>query len=133
MAAILGHVIPGLASRSLMSVVQLTYAGCGANFLKHCVTMTYNGRVVLEDAKDIISKLWMVRLPHEKPAVGPGSPSNMLFESANYVTTDQWQNMCENGSNFVQNGQFLGNIVHVPNEHIMANLKRTSTKPELAT
>ena len=41
--------------------------------------------------------------------------------------------MRENGSNFGQNGQFLGNIVHVPHEQIMANITRTSTKPELAT
>ena len=48
MVARLGHVIPGLASQSLMSVVQLPDAGCGVNFLKHCVTVMYNGRVVLE-------------------------------------------------------------------------------------
>ena len=59
MAARIGHVIPGLASRSLMSVVQLTYAGCGVHFLKHYVTVTYRGRVVLEGAKDINNKIWM--------------------------------------------------------------------------
>ena len=41
--------------------------------------------------------------------------------------------MRENGKNVVQNGQFLGNIVHVPNEQFMVNMTRTSTKPELAT
>ena len=44
MAARLGHVIPGLASQSLISVIQLTDAGCGVNFLKHCATVTYNGK-----------------------------------------------------------------------------------------
>ena len=97
------------------------------------VTVTYRGRVVLEGAKDTNNKLWMVRLTHEKPAVEPVSPSNMLFESANHVTTDQGQNMRENVSTFGQSGQFLGNIVHVPSEQIIANITRTSTKPELAT
>ena len=57
----------------------------------------------------------------------------MSFESANHVTTDQWQNMRENRSNVGQSGQFLGNITHVPNEHVIANITRTSTKPEVAT
>ena len=114
-------------------MVQLTDAGCGVYFLKHCVTVTYRGRVVLEDAKDINSKLWMVRLNNETPAAEPTSPSNMSFESANHVTTDQWQNMGENESDFGQNRQFMGDIVHVPNEQIMANIKRSSTKPELVT
>ena len=51
-AARLSHVIPGLASQSLMSAVQLTDAGYGVNFLKHCITVTYNSRVVLEGARD---------------------------------------------------------------------------------
>ena len=116
-----------------MSVVQLTDAGCGVNFLKHCVTVTYNGRIVLEGARDITNKLWIVRLADEKPPSGPVSPSNMMFESANHVTTDQWQNMRENGSNFGQNGQFLQNVALVPNDQIMPNITRTSTKPELVT
>ena len=57
----------------------------------------------------------------------------MYNGNANHVTTDQWQNMRENGNNFVQDWQFLGNIVHVPNEQFVANMTRTSTKPELAT
>ena len=116
-----------------MSVVQLTDAGCGVYFLKHCVTVTYRGRLVLEGAKDISSKLWMIRLNNETPAAEPTSPSNMSFESANYVTTDQWHNMREKGSNFGQSVQFLGNIVHGPSEQIIANIIRTSTKLEVVT
>ena len=41
--------------------------------------------------------------------------------------------MRENGSNVGQSGQFLGNIEHVPSEQIIANIIRTSTKPEIAT
>ena len=102
MAARIGHVIPGLASRSLISVVQLTDAGCGVYFLKHCVTVTYRGRVVLEGAKDINTKLWMVRLRNETPSAEATAQSGMSFESVNHVTTDQWQNMRENRSNFGQ-------------------------------
>ena len=93
MAARIGHVIPGLASQSLVPVVQLTDAGCGSRFLKHCVTVTHKGRVELEGAKDINNKLWMVRLKNETPSAEPAAQSGMSFESANHVTTDQWQNM----------------------------------------
>ena len=133
MAARIGHVIPGLASRSLISVVQLTDHGCGVYFLKHCVTVTYRGRVVLEGARDINTKLWMVRLTKETPSAEPAAQAGTSFENANHVTTDQWQNMRENRSNFGQSGQFLGNITHTPNEHVIANITRTSTKPEVAT
>ena len=122
MAARIGHLIPGLASQSLISMVQLTDAGCEVYFLKHCVTVTYRGRVVLECAKDINNKLWMVQIKTEKPAAEPVSPTNMSFENTNHITTDQWQNMRENGSNVGQSGQFLGNIVHVPSEQIIANI-----------
>ena len=57
----------------------------------------------------------------------------MSFESINHVTTDQWQNMRENGSNFGQSGQFLGNIEHVPSDQVIVNITRTSTKPEIVT
>ena len=41
--------------------------------------------------------------------------------------------MRKNGSNFGQSGQFLGNIVHVPSDQIIAYITRTGTQPELAT
>ena len=34
---------------------------------------------------------------------------------------------------FGQSGQFLGNIEHVPSDQVIANITRTSTKPEIAT
>ena len=89
MTARLGHVIPGLVSRSLMHVVQLTDDGYGGNILKHCATMPYNDRVVLEGVRDITNKLWIVPLTNEKPPTGPVSLTSMVFESANHVTTDQ--------------------------------------------
>ena len=87
----------------------------------------------MEGARDIDNKMWMVRLTNETPSAEPAAQSGMLSESANHVTTDQWQNMRENENNFGQSGQFLGNITHLPSHHVIANITRTSTKPEIAT
>ena len=51
--------------------------------------MAYNDRVVLEGAKDINGKLWMVRLTNEKQPTETVSQTNISFENANHVTTDQ--------------------------------------------
>ena len=57
---------------------------------------------------------------------GTVSPTNMSFESANHITTDQWQNMRENGSNFGKSGQFLGNIL---NTYQVSRLLQISQEP----
>ena len=75
--------------------------------VKHCITVTYTSRIVPEGARDTRNKLWMVQLTNKKPPTGPVSPTNMLFGSANHVTTDQWQNMREKGVILVKMGNFL--------------------------
>ena len=62
--------------------------------------MTYRGKVVLNGAKNIDNKMWMVRIRNETSSADPAAQSGMFFENVNHVTTDQWQNMREYGSNF---------------------------------
>ena len=51
MAARNGHIIPGLASNSLISVVVLCEARCEVSFNKYGVTVKYNGKTVLRGSK----------------------------------------------------------------------------------
>ena len=58
----LGHIIPGLASHSLLSVVKLCNAGCEVSFTKIDCTVKYRGRTVLKGYKCSKTGLWMVPL-----------------------------------------------------------------------
>lgn len=65
-----GHVVPGLTSRSLISVVTLCNTGCKVTFTKVNVKVTYNGKVVLPGSKYDRTGLWMVPLNNkEQPAM----------------------------------------------------------------
>ena len=56
------HVIPGLASHSLLSVVRLCNAGCEFIFTKIDCYVKYLGRTVLRGYKCNKTGLWMVNL-----------------------------------------------------------------------
>ncbi|KAL7554888.1 hypothetical protein ACHAWF_018437, partial [Thalassiosira exigua] len=58
----LGHILPGLAGHSLVSVVHLCNAGCKVNFKDIGVEVIYKGRVILKEHKDPRTGLWMVPL-----------------------------------------------------------------------
>ena len=131
MKARIGYVIHGLASRPLLSVVQL-YAGYAVEFFKHCVTVRHNVRLVPKGAKDLNSNLWMIQISKEKPSAISGSPISVMFESGNHVVPDPWKDIRDNAHNFNPNEQLLGNIVHKSNEQVIANIVQTSTEPDLA-
>ena len=60
-----GHIIPGLASHSLLSVVKLCNAGCEVTFTKIGCIVKHNGRIVLQGYKCRRTGLWMVPIqPH---------------------------------------------------------------------
>ena len=58
----IGHIIPGLASHSLLSVVKLCNAGCEVSFSKIECIVKYRGRIVLKGHKCSKTGLWMVPL-----------------------------------------------------------------------
>ena len=62
MAARNGHIIPELASNSLLSVVVLCGAGCEVSFNKYGVTVKYNGKTVLRESKCARTGLWLLPL-----------------------------------------------------------------------
>ena len=70
----LAHIIPGLASHSLLSVVRLCNCGCTVTFTKiNCVVM-YRGKVILQGYKDINTGLWMVNLKGSEQARTVANP-----------------------------------------------------------
>jgi hypothetical protein len=56
------HIVPGLASHSLLSVVTMCNAGCTVTFTKINCTITYRGRTIICDHKCTRTGLWMVPL-----------------------------------------------------------------------
>ena len=58
----IGHIIPGLASHSLLSAVKLCNAGCEVSFTKIECIVKYRGRVVLKGHKCSKTGMWMVPL-----------------------------------------------------------------------
>ena len=56
----MGHILPGLASHSLVSVVRLCNAGCDVEFTKIGCTVKHRGRVVLKGNKCTKTGLWMI-------------------------------------------------------------------------
>ena len=58
----MGHVVPGLAGHSLVSVVRLCNAGCKVMFKDIGVEVTYKGKIVICGQKDTRTGLWMIPL-----------------------------------------------------------------------
>ena len=63
----LGHIIPGLASHSLLSVIKLCNAGCDMIFSKIGCIVKHRGKIVLTGNKCTKTGLWMVPISN-KPA-----------------------------------------------------------------
>ena len=74
-AARRAHIIPNLASHSLISVVTLCNAGCDIAFTKIGCTISYRGRTVLCANKCTRTGLWMIPLTAAPPSV-PTPPTD---------------------------------------------------------
>jgi hypothetical protein len=72
------HIIPGLASHSLISVVTLCNAGCNVVFTKIGCTITYRGKVILCGSKCTCTGLWMIPLCPTLPSAANKNPANLL-------------------------------------------------------
>ena len=58
----IAHIIPGLASHSLLSIIQLCNTGCEVGITKIACTVCYRGRLILQGQKCSRTGLWMVPL-----------------------------------------------------------------------
>jgi hypothetical protein len=72
------HIIPGLASHSLISIVTLCNAGCNVVFAKIGCTIMYCGKVILCGSKCTRTGLWMIPLCPTPPSSANNNQTNML-------------------------------------------------------
>ena len=82
MAARNGHIIPGLASNSRLSVVVFCDAKFKVSFNKYGVIVKYNGKTVLRGSKCARTGLWLVPLQqrtNQEATDGIAEPFANLF------------------------------------------------------
>ncbi len=72
------HIIPGLASHSLISVVTLCNTGCNAVFTKIRCTIMYCGKIILCGGKCTCTGLWMTPLYPTSPLIANNHQANLL-------------------------------------------------------
>ncbi|KAL3792547.1 hypothetical protein ACHAW5_007907, partial [Stephanodiscus triporus] len=86
------HIIPGLATHSLLSVVNMCNAGCEVNFTKIGCTVKYRGRTIVCGRKCTKTGLWMLPLatnlletsaftstsPSSNPTTAPSAPTTQM-------------------------------------------------------
>ena len=101
-----GHIIPGLASHSFMSVVKLCNAGCEVMFTKIDCQVKHLGRIVIRGSKCTRTGLWMIKL----------------------AKTDKFTPSINN----TQKIQTANTLIQPTTEHIINNVIPTSSKPVLA-
>ena len=87
----LGHIIPGLASHSLLSVVKLCNEGCEVTFTKINCTVQYRGRTVLTGKKCTKTGLWMIPVSEstQQPAHHPTTQSANVARELHHASTMQ--------------------------------------------
>ncbi len=72
------HIIPGLASYSLISIVTLCNTGCNVVFTKIGCTITYHSKVILCGSKCTHTGLWMIPLCPTLPSTANNNQANPL-------------------------------------------------------
>ena len=100
-----GHIIPGLASHSLMSVVKLCNAGCEVTLTDIDCQIKHLGRIVLRGSKFTRKGLWMIKLTNTAKA----TPS---IRNPHQIQTEN-------------------TLFQPTTEHIINNVTPTSSKPVL--
>jgi hypothetical protein len=72
------HIIPSLASHSLISIVTLCNAGCNVGFTKIGCTITHHGKVFLCGSKCTRTGLWIISLCSTPPLSANNNQANLL-------------------------------------------------------
>jgi len=87
----IAHIIPGLTSHSLLSVVTMCNAGCTVTFTKIGCSIVYHGRTIICGHKCTHTGLWMVPLQqegHTNPSTSPATnPPATTAMAANVEAT----------------------------------------------
>ena len=101
-----GHIIPGLASHSLMPVVKLCNAGCEVTFTNIDCQVKHLGRIVIRSSKCTRTGLCMIKLTNTAKSTPSISNPHQI--------------------------QTVNTLFQPTTEHIINNVRPTSSKPVLA-
>ncbi len=82
------HIIPGLASHLLLSVVTMCNAGCTVTFIKIGYTIVYPGKTIVCGHKCQQMGLWMVPLTPDSSTAPTTTPSIRPFAIAVAANVD---------------------------------------------
>ena len=105
----IGHIVPGLASHSLVSVIKLCNAGCEVTFTKIECTVKYRGRVVLTGYKCQRIGLWMIPLTPNSMET-----SNPTDHTAQHMWHHQYAQRYAANPSFYQD--FAANLIPTSNK-----------------
>jgi hypothetical protein len=83
------HIVPDLASHTLLSIRQLCDAGCDVTFNTNAVTVSHQHQLLLQGTRTAVTRLWHFDLPHPIPpppitderamsAVGSATPAELV-------------------------------------------------------
>ena len=72
-----GHIAPGLAAYSLLSVVKLCNAACDVTFTTIDCTVRMRGHVLMTGKKDSMTGLWMLLLSMDESTISPAVTSTI--------------------------------------------------------
>ncbi len=91
------HIIPALASHSLISIVTLCNAVCNVAFAKIGCTITYHGRIILCSSKCTRTGLWMTPLCPMLPlttSINPAIPPPTVIAANLEATSSAGEYAC---------------------------------------
>ena len=115
------HILPGLTSHSLVSVVKLCNAGCQVDVKDISCEIRYRGKTIVQCSKDVNTGLWMMPLTSRIEAPTYETSRNgegQIADERKISTTSEagWENFTRQLEK-VKNDQYGGTTINEPLLH----------------
>ena len=122
-----GHIVPGLASHSLVSVVKLCNAGCQVEVKDISCEIRYRGKISVQCSRDVNTGLWTIPLTNgmekhkyatqqnDKENVRPHE--NYTINGATSSTVPEWKRMQTKNTSKTGWTNYVHQYEKVPNKH----------------
>ena len=112
------HILPGLASHSLVSVIKLCNAGCQVDVKYISCEIRYRGKTIVQCSKDVNTGIWMMPLTSRIKAPTYKIRRNgegQIVDERKISTTSEagWANFTRQYKK-VQNDQYDGTTINEP-------------------
>jgi hypothetical protein len=83
------HVVPSLASQSLLSIGQFCDAGCKVAFDAETVTVSHNAEVLLTGQRTPLTRLWHLDVPTKSDDTSPVAPALLAANHSPRIEIEQ--------------------------------------------